>query len=71
MILASEELNSHSRGRNEFVESSKSSLQTSTSKECAGKADLQSTECDVLATDISLNTGKLTGTLRHSKLLIK
>jgi hypothetical protein len=71
MILASEELNSHSRGRNKFVESSKSSLQTSTSKECAGKADLQNTECDVLATDISLNTGKLAGNLRHSKLLIK
>jgi hypothetical protein len=71
MILVSEELNSHSRGRNKFVESSKSSLQTSTSKECAEKADLQSTECDVLATDISLNTGKLAGNLRHIKLVIK
>jgi hypothetical protein len=70
LILVSEELNSHSRGRNKFVENSKSSLQTSTSKECAGKADLQSTECDVLATDISLNTGKLAGNLRHSKLVI-
>jgi hypothetical protein len=71
MILVSEELNGHSRGRNKFVESSKSSLQTSTSKECAEKADLQSTECDVLATDISPNTGKLAGNLRHSTLVIK
>jgi hypothetical protein len=71
MILVSEELNGHSRGGNKFVESSKSSLQTSTSKECAEKADLQSTECDVLATDIFLNTGKLAGNLRHSKLVTK